>query len=91
VDDDPRCATCGGVCCRSFAGVPLSWAEYERLEALGAQRLVLSLRGPHWLAIDGGCEFLVEGRCGIYAERPDTCRRFMCVVPGDEDAVRAGA
>jgi Fe-S-cluster containining protein len=65
--------------------VPLAWSEYERLEALGAQRLELSLRGSHRLVIDGGCEFLVGGRCAIYADRPDRCRRFMCV-DRDEDA-----
>ena len=85
VDDDPRCAACGGVCCRSFASVPLTWPEYERLQALGAQRLELSLRGPHRLVIDGGCEFLVGGRCAIYAARPELCRRFMCV-DRDEEA-----
>ncbi len=84
VNDHPRCATCGGLCCRSFASVPLSWPEYERLEALGAQRLLLSLRGPHHLVIDGGCEFLVGGRCAIYADRPEACRLFMCVDPDEE-------
>lgn len=82
MDDDPRCAGCGGVCCRSFVSVPLTWAEYERLEALGAQRLALSFSGPHRLVIDGGCEFLSNGRCAIYADRPQACRRFMCV-PAD--------
>lgn len=81
VDDDPRCRTCGGVCCRSFVSVPLSAREYGRLRALGAQRLVLSLRGPHQLVIEGGCEFLADGRCSIYADRPDCCRRFVCVEP----------
>ena len=85
VDDDPRCAACDGVCCRSFASVPLSWSELQRLEALGAQRLELSLRGAHLLVIDGGCEFLVAGRCGIYADRPERCRRFICVDEDDDE------
>jgi Fe-S-cluster containining protein len=78
VDDDPRCRDCDALCCRSFVAVELTGAEYRTLEALGAQRLQLSLRGPHWLVIEGGCEFLVEGRCRIYAQRPDVCRRFVC-------------
>ncbi len=78
VDDDWRCRACDGACCRSFVAVELGWAEYARLEALGAQRLVLSLRGRHRLVIDGGCEFLAGGRCRIYADRPDACRRFIC-------------
>lgn len=81
VDDDPRCRSCGAVCCRSFVSVPITWAEYERLLALGAQRLELSLHGEHRLIIDGACEFLVDGRCSIYADRPDLCRRFICLDP----------
>jgi hypothetical protein len=81
VEGDPRCRTCGADCCRSFASVPLAWDEYERLRALGAQRLELSLHGAHLLVIDGACEFLVDGRCSIYAERPELCRRFICIEP----------
>jgi uncharacterized protein len=81
VDDDPRCRSCDAACCRSFASVPITWAEYERLHDLGARRLELSLRGHHRLVVDGACEFLVFGRCSIYAERPEICRRFICVEP----------
>jgi Fe-S-cluster containining protein len=84
VSDDCRCQACDGVCCRSFVAVELTWAEYERLEALGAQRLEFSLRGPHRLLIENGCEFLVRGRCAIYEHRPELCRRFIC-----DDVVRA--
>lgn len=77
-DCDDRCCDCGGVCCRSFAAVEISWDEYERLKRLGATRLQLSLYGPHRLEIDCGCEFLEDGRCSIYEERPDICRRFYC-------------
>jgi Fe-S-cluster containining protein len=88
VDDHPRCRGCDGACCRSFAAVELTGAEYLRLEALGASRLQLSLRGPHWLVIEGGCEFLVDGRCAIYGQRPDVCRRFLC---DDEAGIEAPA
>ncbi|MDD2580917.1 MAG: YkgJ family cysteine cluster protein [Desulfuromonadaceae bacterium] len=77
-DGDVRCQECGGVCCRSFAAVEISWEEYKRLQGLGARRLHLSIYGPHRLEIDYGCEFLAEGRCSIYEERPDICRRFFC-------------
>jgi Fe-S-cluster containining protein len=77
-DGDERCRVCGGVCCCSFAAVEITWEEYERLHALGASRLQLSLYGPHRLEIDCGCEFLVQGRCSIYDKRPDVCRRFTC-------------
>ena len=78
VDDHWRCQACDAACCRSFVALELSGAEYQRLEALGARRLQLSLRGPHWLIIEGGCEFLAGGRCSIYERRPDICRRFIC-------------
>ena len=78
-DGDARCQECGGICCSSFAGIEISWDEYEQLQRLGARRLQLSLFGPHKLEIDYGCEFLVEGRCSIYEVRPDICRRFFCL------------
>jgi len=77
-DGDRRCQECGGVCCSSFASVEITWEEYERLKALGSHRLQLSLYGPHRLEIDYGCEFLVSGRCSIYNQRPEICRRFTC-------------
>ena len=90
-DDPARCRECGGVCCRSFVALPLTFAEYEALEALGACRLQLSLRGPHWLVIDGGCEFLADGRCSIYERRPDVCRRFVCEDAAEVEGPRPGA
>jgi len=77
-DASDRCNECGGLCCKSFPAIDISWDEYRRLEELGAKRLQLSLFGPHKLEIDGGCEFLMEGRCSIYEARPDICRRFFC-------------
>jgi len=81
LDGNERCFQCGGACCSSFAAVEITWEEYERLRALGACRLSLSLYGPHRLEIDYGCEFLAKGRCSIYEQRPDVCRRFTCSTP----------
>lgn len=77
-DGDERCRECGGVCCSSFSAVEISWEEYHRLTSLGALRLQRTFFGRHRLEIDCGCEFLVQGRCRIYDERPDVCRRFIC-------------
>ena len=77
-DDPDRCKGCDGACCRSFPAVELTWQEYERLLALGANRLHFSLTGHHKLIIENGCEFLAQGRCTIYGDRPDICRRFIC-------------
>jgi len=78
VDNDSRCRECGGACCRAFISVRLSWPEYELLREMGATRLDFSLCGRHALIIENGCEFLSEGRCTIYLNRPETCRRFYC-------------
>ncbi len=78
VDDDGRCLTCGGACCSAFPSVELTWDEFQRLMELGARRLEFSLTGHPQLMIENGCEFLASGRCAIYADRPDVCRRFFC-------------
>jgi len=78
VDNDLRCRECDGFCCRSFPTVNLTWSEYETLKALGARRLSFSLNGHYKLIIENGCEFQVRGKCIIYRDRPDICRRFIC-------------
>lgn len=78
VDDDYRCRDCGGACCRSFPSVEITLEEYRRLTSLGARRLEFSLSGRYRLVIENGCEFLNGGRCSIYHDRPEICRRFFC-------------
>lgn len=78
LDDPQRCRNCDGACCRAFPRVALKWEEYLVLESLGARRLELSLSGAHHLLIENSCEFLADGRCAIYAHRPEICRRFYC-------------
>lgn len=84
LDDPACCSDCAALCCRSFPNVDLSWEEFRRLEALGATRLHFSLHGPHKLIIENGCEFLRDNRCGIYEQRPEICRRFICQVHIEE-------
>jgi Fe-S-cluster containining protein len=73
------CQACDGECCRSFPTVNITLSEYNRLLTLGANRLYFSLSGRHKLIIENGCEFQTDGRCSIYNDRPDICRRFICV------------
>ena len=75
--EEVRCRECDGRCCRSFVSVAISCQEYDRLRALGAQRLE-DWAGRCWLIIEHGCEFLVTGKCSIYRDRPEQCRRFTC-------------
>jgi len=74
-----RCESCRNDCCRSFPAVVITWSEYAQLQALGANRLHFSLSGRYQLIIENGCEFLFEERCSIYDQRPDICRRFICL------------
>ncbi|MGC1403264.1 MAG: YkgJ family cysteine cluster protein [Thermodesulfobacteriota bacterium] len=78
VENEDRCRECDGECCRSFPALEITWAEFERLKALGSNRLYFSLTGHHKLIIENGCEFLSQGKCSIYHSRPDVCRRFIC-------------
>jgi len=74
-----RCDSCSNDCCRSFPAVNITWSEYTKLQALGANRLHFSLSGRCKLIIENGCDFLFEGRCSIYDQRPDICKRFICL------------
>lgn len=79
LDDNVRCRNCAADCCRGFPSVELSADEFALLEKLGANRLEFTLSGHFYLLIENGCEFLVNNRCTIYAQRPAICRRFICV------------
>jgi uncharacterized protein len=81
VENWTQCGGCDGECCRSFATVEITWQEYESLKTHGAIRLYFSLMGHHKLIIENGCEFLSQGRCSIYGDRPSVCRRFICQKP----------
>lgn len=78
VDGNDNCSGCDAACCRGFPSVELTPQEYATLERFGAARLQFLLDGRHYLLIENGCEFLIDGRCGIYDHRPDICRRFTC-------------
>jgi len=78
VDGNDGCNGCDAACCRGFPNVELTPHEYAALERLGAARLEFLLNGRHYLIIENGCEFLIDGRCAIYDHRPSICRRFSC-------------
>lgn len=75
---DSLCHACDAACCRSFPAVNITGPEYGQLRLIGATRLQFSLIGRHKLLIENGCEFLLQGKCSIYEQRPSVCRRFMC-------------
>ena len=72
-----RCDGCGGACCR-FVVVAVGAMTAD-------QRRWAEMRGPLDFKHEGAmgwrlpvaCRNLTaEGRCGIYADRPDVCREF---------------
>jgi uncharacterized protein len=79
IENRSQCQDCDGECCRSFPALEISWEEFEILKARGAARLYFSLSGHHKFIIENGCEFLSQGRCSIYEDRPSVCRRFICL------------
>lgn len=70
------CVECG-LCCDGsmFADAVISEDEAGRL----AGRVALSPARDHLLQ---PCIALGKGGCGVYADRPQTCRNYRCVVLG---------
>lgn len=71
--------------------MPLTEADLRRIEGLGHQRDTFSLLDdefvPQLRVVDGHCIFLgSDGRCTIYADRPEGCRLYPLV--WDRDAGR---
>jgi len=74
-DADVPCGTCTACCRNAKMLVPLTRAEEEHYpEAiLGDDGRRYIPRNP-----DGSCTKLVDGKCTIYARRPETCRSYDC-------------
>lgn len=81
---DLPCAECGGQCCivaamsareykhiRRRHGVPKG-AQVRKVGAGKAATARLVLVGSR----SGRCPWLVDGRCSIYADRPQSCRDY---------------
>jgi Fe-S-cluster containining protein len=77
---DVPCDGCVGCCVSSYA-IALRPGDKAALSAVPARYLRLPVDGG--LALmgyreDGTCPMLDAGRCGIYADRPQTCRDYDC-------------
>lgn len=63
-------------CCRAGYSVPLSPGEAARLPSVpDTDGFPILPRHP-----DGSCALLVEGRCSIYTQRPQSCKDYDCRV-----------
>lgn len=80
-DADVPCGSCIG-CCVSSYPIPLRPEDVRaRAEVPEAFLLGRTGSGDRWLMgfrEDGSCPFMNERKCGIYADRPQTCRDYDC-------------
>jgi uncharacterized protein len=80
-DADVPCGSCVG-CCVSSYPIPLRVEDEVARDLVPEQWLVGSSKpGERWLMAfreDGSCPFLSTQGCGIYADRPRTCRDYDC-------------
>lgn len=69
------CMECGGHCCDE-AHPPISSACYERLTAAGVSPDMFEFVGYKRLKTrkNGECVLSENGKCGIHAFKPETCR-----------------
>lgn len=73
------CGDCVG-CCVSSYHIPLRAQDAAAIERIPSRHLVQSRSGQLHIQYraDGLCPMLGEGRCTIYANRPQTCRDYDC-------------
>lgn len=80
------CLTCGGHCCNG-AQPPISGQCYLRLKKEGVPEEVFERNGYRYIRTrsDGTCILCTNGKCGIHAVKPETCRAgpFTFDVRGD--------
>ena len=72
------CQRCG-LCCDGslFTHVPLRGAEPDRARRLGLPVVARADGSP---ALRQGCAALDGLRCTVYAERPESCRKYHCLL-----------
>lgn len=90
---DVPCGSCIG-CCISAYPIPLRPEDTVARDQVPEQWLLgAAVPGERWLMgfrEDGSCPFMASGRCGIYADRPQTCRDYDCRIYAAAGLVPAG-
>jgi Fe-S-cluster containining protein len=76
--EHPHICTECALCCNGtlFGRVPAKQAEVERLKKIG---FALRPQGRE-IVFDQPCQMLKGRCCGIYEDRPQTCRKFACLL-----------
>ena len=95
-DADVPCGNCNA-CCKSFYFIHITAEDVGALKAIPKELLVQapSLPTGHFVmgyTEHGHCPMLVNERCSIYSDRPQTCRAYDCRIfaaaemqPGERD------
>jgi Fe-S-cluster containining protein len=78
------CGDCIG-CCVSSYFIPVRPEDRRAFDLIPDEWLARThtLAGGHWVMgyrADGTCPMLTQGKCTIYADRPQTCRDYDCRV-----------
>jgi Fe-S-cluster containining protein len=79
---DVPCGSCVG-CCVSSYHIPIRTSDRNAVAKIPPGVLFRVSGQPEGHAMmgfraDGSCPMLTEGRCGIYHDRPQTCRDYDC-------------
>ncbi len=95
-DADVPCGDCNG-CCKSFYFIHVTPADTNSLAVIPQELLFAApgLPAGHFVMgynEEGHCPMLVDDRCSIYFDRPQTCRAYDCRIftaadmpPGETD------
>lgn len=93
-DGEVLCDHCTAKCCRYFAvqiDTPEDREDYDYLRwfLLHGEATIFTEDGDWYLLVSTECKHLrADGRCGIYATRPDICREYSTEsCEFDDDAV----
>jgi Fe-S-cluster containining protein len=83
-DSDVACGTCTG-CCTSSYFITVRPQDVAARRRIPVELLVPVPNAPPGLQLmgydeRGHCPMLRDGRCSIYADRPQTCRTYDCRV-----------
>jgi len=90
------CGPCNA-CCKSSCFIHIAPTETETLRSIPAELLFPAPSHPEGFLLlgfdaHGQCPLLIDERCSIYAQRPQTCRTYDCrifsaagIAAGDED------
>ena len=95
-DADVPCGSCNG-CCKSFYFIHITPEDTAALAAIPHELLFAApgLPAGHYVMgynEHGECPMLIDNRCSVYFDRPQTCRAYDCRIftaagmePGETD------